>query len=136
MIPRVANGAELLCNTLEYLGVKCAFGVPGTQNVLLYEALRRSAIRPVLATHELAASFMANGYYRASGRGGPLITIPGPGFSYALTGLAEALHDSAAVLHIVGQPAGKSGKKFEFQALDQGGIAGPIAKRVYCANRG
>ena len=52
--------------------------------------------------HELAASFMANGYYRASGRVAPLVTIPGPGFTYALTGLAEALHDSAAVLHIVG----------------------------------
>ncbi|OGP75997.1 MAG: hypothetical protein A2W09_06680 [Deltaproteobacteria bacterium RBG_16_50_11] len=132
MIPRVANGAELLCNTLEYLGVKCAFGVPGTQNVLLYEALRRSAIRPVLATHELAASFMANGYYRASGRVAPLITIPGPGFTYALTGLAEALHDSAALLHVVGQPPERGEKKYEFQALEQEKIAAPLVKRVYC----
>jgi len=135
MIPRVTNGAELLCNTLESLGVEHVFGVPGTQNILLYDALKRSGIRSVLATHELAASFMANGYYRASGRVAPLVTIPGPGFTYALTGLAEALHDSAAVLHIVGQPAARAGKKFEFQALDQGGIAGPIAKWVYCANR-
>jgi len=135
MISRVASGAELLCNTLESLGVECVFGVPGTQNVLLYDALKRSGIRSVLATHELAASFMANGYYRASGRVAPLVTIPGPGFTYALTGLAEALHDSAAVLHIVGQPPASAEKKFGFQALDQGGIAGPIAKRVYSMNR-
>jgi acetolactate synthase-1/2/3 large subunit len=131
MISRVTNGAGLLCRTLESLGVKVVFGLPGTQNILLYEALHRSAIRPVLATHELGASFMANGYYRASGKVAPLVTIPGPGFTYALTGLAEAMQDSAAVLHIVGQPAAKGGKQFEFQALDQGGVAAPLVKRVY-----
>jgi len=131
MIPRVTNGAGLLCNTLEALGVKHVFGVPGTQNVLLYEALHRSAIRSVLSTHELGASFMANGYNRASGKVAPLITIQGPGFTYALTGLAEALHDSAAVLHIVGQPSTKAARKYEFQALDQSGIAASLVKRVF-----
>ena len=131
MIPRVTNGAELLCNTLETLGVKHVFGVPGTQNVLLYDALHRSAIRSVLSTHELGASFMANGYFRASGKIAPLITIQGPGFTYALTGLAEALHDSAAVLHIVGKPAAEAARKYEFQALDQSGIAGSLVKRVF-----
>ena len=61
----------------------------------------------------------------------PLVTIPGPGFTYALTGLAEALHDSAALLHIVGLPAGKSGKKYVFQALDQEVVAGPLVKGVF-----
>jgi hypothetical protein len=42
MIARVENGAELLCNTLESLGVEHVFGVPGTQSVMLYDALRRS----------------------------------------------------------------------------------------------
>ena len=135
MIRHVTNGAELLCNTLESLGVKHVFGVPGTQNVLLYEALHRSAIRSVLSTHELGASFMANGYYRASGKIAPLITIQGPGFTYALTGLAEALHDSAAVLHIVGQPATKAARKFEFQALDQSGIAASLVKRIISIGR-
>ena len=81
----VTCGADLLCKSLESLGVEHVFGVPGTQNILLYEAIQRSKLRSVLATHELAASFMANGYYRASGRVAPLVTIPGPGFTYALT---------------------------------------------------
>ena len=131
MISHVTNGAELLCNCLESLGVEHVFGVPGTQSVLLYDALQRSKIRSVLATHELGASFMANGYHRASGRVAPLITIPGPGFTYALTGLAEALHDSAAVLHIVGRPTAISDKKYGFQAIDQGKIAAPLVKRVF-----
>lgn len=130
-MPRFANGADSLCNALESLGVTCGFGVPGTQNVLLYESLRRSGIRSILANHELAASFMANGYFRASGKISPLFTIPGPGFTYALTGLAEALHDSVALLHIVGAPAVREGKRYGFQAIDQERIATPLVKRFY-----
>ena len=127
------TGADLLCRVLEEHGVTCVFGVPGTQTILLHEALRRSRIRVVLATHELAASFMANGYYRASGRVAPLVTIPGPGFTYALTGLAEALHDSAAVLHIVGRTPGTDHRQ-HFQALDQRAIAGPLVKEAFVAS--
>lgn len=123
----MTTGADLLCRTLEDRGVTCVFGVPGTQTVLLHEALRTSGIRVVVPSHELAASFMANGYYRASGRIAPLVTIPGPGFTYALTGLAEALHDSAAVLHIVGCAPGTDPRQ-HFQALDQRSIAGPLVK--------
>jgi acetolactate synthase-1/2/3 large subunit len=114
--------------------VDCVFGVPGTQNVALYEALRRSGLRAVLATHELAASFMANGYTRASGRIAPLVTIGGPGFSYALAGLAEARHDSAALLHITGRPPA-GGRKFEFQAIDHRAISAPLVKAFVSLDR-
>ncbi|MCG6927956.1 MAG: thiamine pyrophosphate-binding protein [Acidobacteria bacterium] len=123
------TGADLLCAELEAAGVTCVFGVPGTQNIPLYEALRRSGLRSVVATHELAASFMAGAYFRASGRVAPLVTIPGPGFTYALTGLAEALHDSAAVLHLVGAPP-PGNPRSQFQGLDQRAIASPLVKGV------
>ncbi len=134
MSRKTVTGAEQLCATLEALGTTHVFGLPGTQNVLLYDALRRSRIRSILPTSELAASFMANGYYRASGRIAPLVTIQGPGFTYALTGLAEARDDSVALLHLVGKPpAGAS--TFAFQALDQEAIASPIVKAVRSVDR-
>ena len=71
------NGAAHLCSALLSRGVTHAFGVPGSQDLVLYEALRQSGIRSVLTTNELAAGFMANGYYRASGHLAALITIPG-----------------------------------------------------------
>ncbi len=123
------TGADALWQALASRGVQHALGVPGTQNVALWEALRRSRIRPILTTHELAAAFMANGYVRASGRLAPLVTIPGPGFTYALTGLAEALHDSAALLHLVGAPP-PPGPRFRFQSIDQRAVAAPLAKAV------
>ncbi len=124
------NGAECACRTLEDLGADTVFGLPGSQNVALFEALRTSRLRTVVATHELAASFMANGYARASGRPGVLTTIPGPGFTYALTGLAEALLDSVPLVHILIAPATGPGRHFQLQALDQKAIVAPLVKRV------
>ena len=124
------TGNEILCAMLEQLGVRHAFGLPGTQNVPLFEALRQSGIRTVVPTHELAASFMAGAYYRASGRVGVLVTIPGPGFAYALTGLVEARLDSAAVVHLVGAPASGPGRAFNLQSFDQRGIVQPLVKGV------
>ena len=119
------TGAERLCRALESLGVSTVFGLPGTQNVALFEALRTSRLRTIVATHELGASFMANGYARASGRPGVLVTIPGPGFSYSLTGLAEAFLDSVPLVALVGKPAEAPGRRFQFQALDQRAVAAP-----------
>jgi acetolactate synthase-1/2/3 large subunit len=123
----VTLGSDLLCRALEENGVSCVFAVPGTQTIPLHEALRRSRIRVVLTTHELAASFMANGYYRSSGRVAPVVTIPGPGFTYALPGVAEALHDSVALLHVVGCTPSADPRQ-HFQALDQRAIALPLVK--------
>ena len=125
------NGAERLCRVLERLGVQTVFGLPGSQNVALFEALRTSRLRTVVATHELAASFMANGHARASGRPGVLLTIPGPGFTYALTGIAEAFLDSVPVLYILGKPATAPGRRFQLQALDQKAILAPMVKRIF-----
>ena len=125
------TGADLVCQTLEALGAETVFGLPGSQNVALFESLRTSRLQTVVAMHELGASFMANGYARASGRPGILTTIPGPGFTYALTGLAEALLDSAPLLHILGGPASAPGQAFQLQALDQRAIAAPLVKRFF-----
>lgn len=123
------TGLEALCGTLAGLGVRHVFGLPGTQNAPFFSALPGYGIRPILATHELSASFMANGYARASGRVGVLATIPGPGFAFAIAGVAEARLDSVPLLHLVGTPA-RGRQRFQHQALDQAGIAGSLMKGV------
>ena len=122
------SGAQLICTALRRAGIECVFGLPGTQTVALYEALRTSSLRSIVATHELSAAMMANGYYRSSGRVAALLTIPGPGFTWALTGLAEAALDSAALLHLTTQPAHAPGQQFQLQALDQAAIAAALTK--------
>lgn len=129
MPKREYSGSELICAALEKLGVRHVFGVPGTQNIGLFEALRTSNLHTVLATSELAAGFMANGYYRASGAPGVLATISGPGFAYALAPLAEARQDSAALLHLVNAPP-QGTQKYPLQALDQCAIVSSVVKCV------
>lgn len=124
------EGANAVCKVLQQLGVTTAFGLPGTQTLSLFEALRRSSIRTVLTTSELAATFMANGYYRTSGKVGLVTTIPGPGFTLALTGLAEAREDSAALIYLVLRTSMEASRRFRLQALDQVKIATPVVKRV------
>jgi acetolactate synthase-1/2/3 large subunit len=121
--------ADQICTTLKVLGARIVFGLPGTQNALLYEALRTSGLRSVVASDEGAAAFMAAGYARANGQPAVLTTIPGPGFLYALPGIAEARDDSAPVLWLTLR-AKSSDHGFPLQAIDQPAIAGPLVKRV------
>ncbi|MDZ4722474.1 MAG: thiamine pyrophosphate-binding protein [candidate division Zixibacteria bacterium] len=123
-------GAQIICATLEELGVSTLFCMAGTQSLPLLEALRTSGLRTIQATNELAASFMANGYFRASGKVGVLTTIPGPGFTYAISGLAEARMDSSALLYIAIKSLDDTTDKFQSQHLDQKAIAAHLAKSV------
>jgi acetolactate synthase I/II/III large subunit len=129
------NGGRLLCSALEGLGVQHIFGLPGSQNVEFFEALRESSLRTILANHELAAAFMANGYYRASGKVGVLTTIPGPGFAYTVAAIAEASLDSSAILYIANKPPDVAGKKFNRQSIDQRAILGPLVRRIIDVDR-
>lgn len=124
------QAGEVIFGTLESLGVTHVFGLPGTQTVPLFEALRRSRLTTIVPTHELAAAFMAGAFYRVSGRPAVLLTIPGPGFTYALTGLAEARLDSAALIHLVPAAAEGPDARFRLQALPQAAIAGQLCNGV------
>ena len=128
------NGAECICATLVDLGIDVVFGLPGSQNVVLYEALRRSGLRSVTASDEGAAAFMAGGYARASGQVGVLTTIPGPGFLYALPAIAEARDDSAPLLWLtLRQPP--DSQAFPLQRIDQVGVARSLVKHCHFVGR-
>ncbi len=124
----MTTGLTALVGALREIGIDAVFGLPGTQSVALFEEIRRAGIRTILATDELAAAFMVNGYFRASGRIAALATISGPGFTYALTGLAEARHDSVGLLHLVPTPRPDDKHAFQLQAVDQRAISGALAK--------
>lgn len=124
------DGGTIACRTLQALGARHVFGLPGTQTTPFYEALRRSSLTAVVPIHELAAAFMAGAYYRVTGSPGILSTIPGPGLAYALAGLAEARLDSAAVVHLVNAPDPGSLVGFGPQALDQRSLLSPVTKAI------
>lgn len=99
------TGGQLLVEALASEAVTTVFGVPGVQLDWAVEALRerRDAIRFIVPSHEQAASYMADGYARATGEVGVCMVVPGPGLLNAMSGLATAYATCSPVLCIAGQ---------------------------------
>lgn len=131
------KGADLLIECLKVQGVRCVFGMPGVQNLRIYDAIFRNgpgAIDHYLVRHEYAATLMAHGFARTTGEVGVALTVPGPGATNAATGLLEAFTDCVPVLLITGQSHSKFYKTDPakmFHGLDQMSLFRPITK--YCA---
>src|SRR4051812_27601329 len=102
--PPSCPGADLLVRRLRDHGVREVFGYPGGQLTPIYDALYRdAAVRHLLARHEQAAAFMADGYARSTGRPGVCLAVCGPGVFNAATALAASYTDSVPVLLLSGQ---------------------------------
>ena len=131
------KGGDILVECLKAQGVGAVFGMPGTQNLQIYDSLLRcgaGVIDHYLVRHEYAATQMADGYARATGEVGVALTVPGPGASNASTGILEAGTDCSPVLLITGQSDSKFYSRDPtkmFHGLDQMRFFEPITK--YCA---
>ncbi len=97
--PELSTG-EALVGLLEAYGIDTIFGIPGVHNVEMNRALPRSKITHVLPRHEQGAGFMADGYFRTTGKPGVCFTITGPGLTNIMTPLGQAWSDSSAILVI------------------------------------
>lgn len=102
--------SEAIVRQLERNGVELVFGIPGTHNLPLYEALGASTIRHVTPRHEQGGGYAADAYSRSSGRPGVVITTSGPGLTNVVTAAATSYADSVPVLVVSpGPPLGGAG---------------------------
>jgi acetolactate synthase-1/2/3 large subunit len=126
---------------LERIGVEVIFGLCGHTVIALLDALGRSRIRFVSTRHEQVAAHAADGYARASGKPGVLLTHLGPGLTNACTGVANAALDSIPMVVIAGDvPSHYYGRHPHqevnlHQDADQFQIYRPFCKRVYRVDR-
>ena len=131
----------LLAEYLERLGVEVIFGLCGHTNIALLDALGKSRIRFITTRHEQVAAHAADGYARASGKVGVVLTHLGPGLTNATTGVANAALDSIPMVVISGDvPSYYYGRhphqEFNLhQDADQFQIYRPFCKRVYRVDR-
>ncbi|GIJ68548.1 acetolactate synthase I/II/III large subunit [Virgisporangium ochraceum] len=79
-------------------GVEHAFGVVGSGNFHVTNALVAGGATFVAAAHEAGAATMADAYARTSGRVGVLSVHQGPGVTNAVTGIAEAAKSHTPLL--------------------------------------
>jgi len=125
------TGAELITRLIERQGVTTLAGVPGGMCLPLYDALARSRIRHVLARHEQAAGFIAQGMARTTGRTEVCFATSGPGVTNLLTAIADAKLDSVPMVAVTGQvPTAMIGTD-AFQEVDTYGLTVPITKHNF-----
>ena len=126
------SGGEIVVRALQEEGIRFTFGIPGTHNIELYDALADSAsIRPVLVTDEQSAGFMADGLWRASGSLGCVNLVPGAGLTHALSGIAEAFMDGVPMLVLGCGIRREIPHAYQLHDIDQLAMVKPVTKGVF-----
>jgi thiamine pyrophosphate-dependent acetolactate synthase large subunit-like protein len=124
--------AGLVGRALAELGVGHAFGVVGSGNFHVTNALRAGGVPYVAARHEGGAATMADAYARTSGRVGVLSVHQGCGLTNALTGITEAAKSRTPML-VLAADTGAAAVRSNFR-IDQDALAravGAVAERVH-----
>lgn len=131
-----ANVGDLLAAMLAEAGVRVVFGVPGGQTRPLYDGIevRRPRIDHILMRDERNAACAADAYARVSGTLGVCDATVGPGATNLVSGLAEALNSSVAVLAVVADiPRAWEDRRAygnASQGYNQAASLAPVVKRV------
>ena len=126
------SGADMLIRALQDEGVEYLFGYPGGASLHIYDALfKQQKLEHILVRHEQAATHMADGYARATGRPGVVLVTSGPGATNAITGIATAHMDSTPIVVISGQVPNPQIGTDAFQETDMVGISRPVVKHSF-----
>lgn len=131
------SGADALMKSLVHEGVDLVFGYPGGSIMPVYDKLYdyQDRIKHVLVRHEQGAVHAAQGFARATGRPGVVISTSGPGATNLITGIADALMDSTPLVIITGQVASSLLGFDAFQETDVVGVTQPVTKWSYQIRR-
>jgi thiamine pyrophosphate-dependent acetolactate synthase large subunit-like protein len=126
--------AEAVGRTLGHLGVRQVFGVVGSGNFHVTNALIAAGARFVAARHEHGAAVMADAYSRATGDVSVVSLHQGCGLTNALTGITEAAKSRTPVLVVTGDtsPTQSTSNFWIEQELTVRGV-GATSERVHSA---
>ena len=122
----------MLIRALQDEGVEHVFGYPGGAALHIYDAIfRQQRIEHILVRHEQAATHMADGYARATGKPGVVLVTSGPGATNAITGIATAFMDSTPIIVLSAQVPNEVIGTDAFQETDMVGVSRPVVKHSY-----
>ena len=123
------SGADMLVRSLQDEGVEYIYGYPGGSALHIYDAVfRQDKVKHVLVRHEQAATHMADGFARATGKPGVVLVTSGPGATNTITGIATAYMDSIPMVIISGQVMSHLIGGDAFQETDMMGVSRPVVK--------
>jgi acetolactate synthase-1/2/3 large subunit len=128
------TAADAVVKELVRAGVEVAFGIVSIHNMPIYDAiLREGSIRLVCSRGESGAANMADGYARATGKLGVVITSTGTGAGNAAGSLIESWAAGVPVLHLTGEVASPylgTGRGYIHECKDQLSIMKGACKKA------
>ena len=125
------TAAVATVEALKLLGVERVFGLPGIQNIELFDALADAPFPTFTPTNESAAIFMADAHARVTGKLGVAVVTAGPGLTNALTGIAEARLDSSPLVVLVSASGEVAGKSFQLHQIQQNAVVESLVKGCF-----
>jgi thiamine pyrophosphate-dependent acetolactate synthase large subunit-like protein len=115
-------------------GVRVVFGLLGSGNLAVSNALRDAGATFIGARHETGAVCMADGYARVSGKVACASVHQGPGLTNAITGLTEAAKSRTPIVLLAADtPAAALRSNFKIDQDTLVESVGAVAERVHSA---
>ena len=122
--------ADAVGHELARLGADVVFGVVGSGNFHVTNALIDGGARFIAARHEGGATVMADAWARTAGRPGVVSVHQGPGLTNAMTGIAEAAK-SRTPLIVLAPEAPEIRSNFHVDVAGLAAAVGAVAERLY-----
>jgi acetolactate synthase I/II/III large subunit len=122
--------AEAVGRGLAGLGVDTVFGVVGSGNFHLTNALVAGGARFLAARHEGGAAVMADAWARTTGNVGVVTVHQGPGLTNAMTGIAEAAKSRTPLL-VLAAEAPEVRSNFHVDVAGLAAAVGAVPERLY-----
>lgn len=130
-MPDMIRAADALARRLFDAGCRVAFGMPGGEVLTMIDALETAGIRFVLAKHENAAGFLAEGYHHRDHAPAILIGTLGPGTLNGVNVVANALQDQVPLIVLSGCVDDFEAQRYTHQVVDQRDVFRPIVKASF-----
>jgi len=123
-------GGRLAAEALIERGVEYVFTLSGGHITPIYQFLEGSPVEIFDTRHEQAAVFMAEAWARMTRKPAVALVTAGPGFTNALSGIANARLTNAPVVLIAGCVGLESAEKLDLQDMSQFPVIAPMVKKA------
>ena len=130
------RAADALARRLYAAGCRTAFGMPGGEVLTVIDALESAGIRFILAKHENAAGFIAEGVHHRDHAPAILVGTIGPGTLNGVNTVANALQDQVPMIVISGCMDADEIARYTHQVVDQQAVFRPITKASFSLTAG
>jgi acetolactate synthase-1/2/3 large subunit len=129
------TGGQLAAEALIEKGIDYIFTLSGGHITPIYQYLENSSISLFDTRHEQAAVFMAEAYGRMTRKPGIAMVTAGPGFTNALSAVANANLANSPLVLISGSVGIESIEKLDLQDMRQRPVIEPMVKKALVCHK-